>query len=1312
MSSTGRLFFGSGGTVPVHTYSGTTTLSGGVTLVSGNNLGTGNLVINGGVVEDYYRTNFVRGLGTGSGQVQITDGASGFGNNNGGSSVIFGNNASNEAVWGSAVFKPSTLVLQTQYSQGANSLNFQNKIDLNGGNRTILANSGNAGTSISIISGVIRNTAVVPAGLIKTGAGILILTAANTYDGGTTINQGNLRFNSLTAMPPAGNVTVNNGATLTLETGAAGDWTSGTSGVGTLGGLFAGVGSAGTSTVSFVGDAILALEMTGNLTYAGDIPNLGTNLSITKTGGSSLILTGNNSYSGKTRVQNGTLGFNTIGNVGAGASALGSPATAALGTIDLGSGATTAALYYTGAGHTSDRVIRLSGSTGGATIDASGVGNLTLTSSLTAAAGAKTLTLSGSNTGNNSLAATTLASLTEVFTVTKSGAGTWLINGFSSPKNAWTVSAGTLIVNAGITTGDQNFTVSDGTLAGNGPITLQSSKTLFVQAAGSLAPGHTSVGTLAVTGKLDLAGMANGSGKLNFQMGPPASSDKIAVTGTAQIGSGLLGLNDFVFTDLGGMTSSTYTLISTTGGITGTLDPANRSGSIGSIAGSLQINGNNLEFTVDSDLDGMPDSYELANTNPPSATGLDPNGDVLLDNDGLTTLQEYLIGTNPNNPDTDGDSLLDGVETRTGIWVSGSDTGTFPLIFDTDGDTIRDGYETNTGIFASATNIGTNPNIVDSDSDSLRDNVETGTGTHVSRTNTGTNPNLPDTDSDGAGDWYEVAIIDKNPALGPLPNSPNDAALKPNIPYPLPDPDASTGATDKPVKVYIMSGQSNMVGIGYINGGAGSLDTIAKTEKKFPNLVNGSNAYNARNDVRYRGVVTAIGNGLLAPGQGGSASQLGPELGFGHVMGYHHDEPVLLLKSSEGNRSLNWDILPPGSPSYAHTDGKTYAGYGQSPESWTTAGGSPSPFIWYAGKQYDDFFRAESDFGPGGWTAGIAYVASGALGSQVVHNGVGYVCKAAHTSNAATEPGVGAQWASFWNVYSITNVVDVLDNFAAQYPQWASQGFEIAGFVWWQGHKDQGQPSATRYESGMVNLINSLRSYYGNRYPGKGAATAPFVLGTIGFGGWTLAGDGLQVANAQLAVSDPVKYPAYAGNVKTIETRSFWREANESPGTQGFHYNNNAETYMLTGEALGRAMIDLKTIITPGTDFANWMNSFGVAPGLAGFSQDADGDGIDNGVENFFGTNPSSGSAGLVGGATSSNTFVFTHPQNATPASGVTAVYRWSKDLATFRSGGQSDGGTTVNFSTVTAGGITTVTATITGTPTAKLFVDVQAIQN
>lgn len=624
----------------------------------------------------------------------------------------------------------------------------------------------------------------------------------------------------------------------------------------------------------------------------------------------------------------------------------------------------------------------------------------------------------------------------------------------------------------------------------------------------------------------------------------------------------------------------------------------------------------------DVDIDGLPDAYELANTDPASATALDPAIDY--EPDGLTTWQEYVIGTDPNDPDTDGDNLNDGPETA-GV---GSRPLTNPLLADTDGDQLNDLEESNTGVWDGAASPGTNPTNPDTDGDGLTDNVETNTATYVSTSNTGTSPLNPNSDGDNASDWYEVVIIDKNPALGNPPNSPNNPALKPNIPYPQPDPDTSTGATNKPVKIYIMSGQSNMVGFGQVSGtGPGTLQRMTTKENKFPNLVGPGGAWTTRNDVRYRGVVSDIGDGpLRADVAGGS---FGPELGFGYVMGGYHDEPVLLIKSCIGNRSLMWDFAAPASPSFGYTDDSTaytYAGYGQAPNRWLTASSAPAPFIWYAGKQFDDCFMNESDMSRLTWQIGIQYQASGNIGSQVRRNGVEYQCKTTHIASAATEPGVGADWAAVWTTFSITNVADVLDTFASHYegpgkPYATGQDFEIAGFVWWQGYGDQGEPAATRYRANMARFIQQIRAYYEGRYPGKGAGNAPFVLATLATdGGWSNPSPlTAKVARAQLDVVNDVP------KVKTIEARGFWRDASISPSNQGFHYNWNAETYLLTGDALGRAMIDLQENATLGSAFDDWADDY-PALTVRTPSLDFDGGGLDTGIEWVVGGNPAIGS--------------------------------------------------------------------------------------
>jgi len=295
--------------------------------------------------------------------------------------------------------------------------------------------------------------------------------------------------------------------------------------------------------------------------------------------------------------------------------------------------------------------------------------------------------------------------------------------------------------------------------------------------------------------------------------------------------------------------------------------------------------------------------------------------------------------------------------------------------------------------------------------------------------------------------------------------------------------------------VNLESGKRYPISITYLKGGSaalwlknvdlkgkGDLTTLTKAGK-YPWFVDNKGEWTVRNDVTYwetrvskedlgsGGALTVTSNGKF----------IGPEVPFGYVMGTYHEEPVLLIESSIGNRALSFDFRPPSSvKSDAEKANK------------------------YCGLEYDLMIKG-------------------------VHK-------------------------------TIKNIKKIV-------PNYQGQGYEIVGFVWFQGHKDKGQ-SKIDYENHLVNLIQDLRKEF--NVPQMKA-----VIATVAFDGKRMNAEYKEIVKAQLAVGDSEQHPEFAGQVTTVDTRGFWRSRGESPTGTNYHYNHNAETYVLTGDSLGRAMVRL-----------------------------------------------------------------------------------------------------------------------------------------
>lgn len=321
---------------------------------------------------------------------------------------------------------------------------------------------------------------------------------------------------------------------------------------------------------------------------------------------------------------------------------------------------------------------------------------------------------------------------------------------------------------------------------------------------------------------------------------------------------------------------------------------------------------------------------------------------------------------------------------------------------------------------------------------------------------------------------------------------------------------AAAAEATKPVKVFILAGQSNMEGKAKVSLLEYQLQQPA-TRPLFQQFQK-NGKWVERDDVWIKFLDRA---GKLTVGYG-SPNCIGPELQFGFTMGDRYDEPVLLIKAAWGGRSLYRDFRSPS---------------------------AQLPPIEVLDKMLRD--------------------------------------RKARRPDATMDEVKQAFGASYRAL--LAEVRETLKDLKRHFPAYAGQGYELAGFVWFQGWNDMINPDYTaEYTANLAHFIRDIRQ-------DLKTPQLPFVIGQMGVDGANPNAGVQRFKDAQAAV---LQVAEFKGNVALVKTDAFWdteadavykrgwREHNDEWKKVGsdwpFHYLGSAKTFCQIGKAFAEAMLELR----------------------------------------------------------------------------------------------------------------------------------------
>ncbi len=300
-------------------------------------------------------------------------------------------------------------------------------------------------------------------------------------------------------------------------------------------------------------------------------------------------------------------------------------------------------------------------------------------------------------------------------------------------------------------------------------------------------------------------------------------------------------------------------------------------------------------------------------------------------------------------------------------------------------------------------------------------------------------------------------------------------------------------ADAKALKVFILAGQSNMEGHAKVE----TFDYIGDDPTTAPllKMMRGADGKAtvcdgawisyltgaAEENFELTGKLTAGFGSLWGQDRGTPGNKIGPEFTFGLTMDAALMEPVLIIKTAWGGKSLHTDFRPPSAGPYVLNEFQKKLYYG--------------PKVHGVPKDMDQW-----------------------LAEKKRDTGHCYRLMLEHVRKVLADP---------------KRVVPGDD---------PAQGYELAGFVWLQGWNDMvdGHVYPAHGKPGQFDVYSELLAHFiRDVRRDVGAPKMPFVIGVMGVGGAT---PGAETMEFRKAMASPAALPEFKGNVAAVETALFWSE--------------------------------------------------------------------------------------------------------------------------------------------------------------------------